>query len=409
MRILYFHQHFTTPDVGGGTRSYEFSKKLIDKGHNVTMVCGKTVNLNLSNNDSKFLNRDKIDGIDIIQLNLKYSNKDSVYKRLVTFLKFAYYGIKLSLDEEYDLLFASSTPLTAGIPGIWIKIFKRKETKFIFEVRDLWPELPKALGLKNPFLLIGMSFLEKLTYKKSDAIIGLSPGICDGIKKKVEKNKPITMIPNGCDLNIFTPIQKKTIQLKDISNSDFVAVFSGAHGIANGLDILLDTANELMKRNRTDIKILLIGDGKMKSSLVHRSRKEKLTNCIFYNSVSKIKLNNIFSICSVGLMILKNVPEFYYGTSPNKFFDYISAGLPVINNYPGWIAEIIKNNKCGEIVSPDNSYEFANILEKLADDSQLCKKYGINSRKLAENKFSRDYFAKSFVDFLEKNNNLNRN
>ena len=187
MRVLYFHQHFTTPNDNGGTRSYEFAKRLIERGHSVTMVCGKTVQLNLTNEDSKVVARGKVDGIDVIQVNVNYSNKDSIFKRAIGFLNFAYQGIKIVSQEKYDLLFATSTPLTAGIPGIWMKLFKRKKTKFIFEVRDLWPELPKALGLKNIFLLKGMSILEKLSYNKSDALIGLSPGICTGIKKNLKK------------------------------------------------------------------------------------------------------------------------------------------------------------------------------------------------------------------------------
>lgn len=401
MRVLYFHQHFTTPKDNGGTRSYEFAKRLIERGHSVTMVCGKTVQLNLTNEDSKVVARGKVDGIDVIQVNVNYSNKDSIFKRAIGFLNFAYQGIKIVSHEKYDLLFATSTPLTAGIPGIWMKLFKRKKTKFIFEVRDLWPELPKALGLKNIFLLKGMSILEKLSYNKSDALIGLSPGICTGIKKNLKKNIPITMIPNGSDLDIFKPNLRDNLKLKGISKSDFVAVFTGAHGEANGLGVVLDTAKELIKRNRLDIKIVFIGEGKFKASLIKRSKRDFLINCLFYDPVPKIKLNDIVSRSNVGLMVLKNIPEFYFGTSPNKFFDYISAGIPVINNYPGWLAEIIKENNCGEVVNPDNAVAFADALEKLADDKDLCKYYGINSRKLAEQKFSRNELVDEFVDFLE--------
>src|SRR5699024_4753964 len=112
-------------------------------------------------------------------------------------------GIKIALSEDYDLLIATSTPLTAGIPGIYAKMFSRKKFKFVFEVRDLWPELPKALGLRNPLMLGGMSILEKLSYRKSDACIGLSPGICEGIKKRAQPNKNIALIPNGSDTELF--------------------------------------------------------------------------------------------------------------------------------------------------------------------------------------------------------------
>ena len=121
MKILYFHQHFTTPSIGGGTRSYEFARKLIERGHHVTMVCGETAKLNLPPADVKGLYRGDVDGIDVIQINLPYSNSDGIAKRALIFVKFAWKGIQVAMKEEYDLLFATSTPLTAGLPGIWMK------------------------------------------------------------------------------------------------------------------------------------------------------------------------------------------------------------------------------------------------------------------------------------------------
>ena len=402
MRVLYFHQHFTTPKDNGGTRSYELAKKLIEKGHKVTMVCGKTVELDLPIKKSETISKGNIDGINVIQINLSYSNKDGLFKRAIGFLKFAFNGIKIINKEKFDLVFATSTPLTAGIPALWMKIFNKNSKKFIFEVRDLWPELPKALGLKNKFLLWGMKVLESSSYNRSDGCIGLSPGICDGIHKTLNKDIPVTMIPNGCDLDIFKPLKNKKLELKGIDNSDFVAVFTGAHGIANGLEAVLDLALELIKRKRKDIKIAFIGSGKLKDSLIERAESEGLNNCFFYDPVPKIELNKIVANANVGLMVLKNIPEFYYGTSPNKFFDYISSGIPVVNNYPGWIADMINKYEIGEAVDPDNSLLFADAIEKLADNHILAKKYGKNARILAEKSFSRDDLSEKFVGFIEE-------
>ena len=400
MKILYFHQHFQIPTQAGGTRSYEMAKALIAAGHQVTMVCGEAAKLNLPQTKKKYIYRGDVDGIDVIQIALPYSNNDGIAKRMMTFLKFAAAGVKIALHEDYDLVFATSTPLTAGIPGIAAKIFRRK--KFIFEVRDLWPELPKALGMKNPFLLAGMSILEWMSYHAADKAIGLSPGICDGIRRRSQKNKPIVMIPNGCDLQIFTPANKGKLNLAGISESDKVAIFTGAHGIANGLDAVLDAASVLLKRGRNDIKIAFIGSGNQKNRLQERAKNENLTNCLFYAPVPKIELNRIVASADIGLMILKNVPAFYYGTSPNKFFDYIASGLPVLNNYPGFLADHITKAKCGLVVPPEDSEAFADALIRLADSPEMRKEYGINARKLAEQSFSRNKLSSEFVDFLTK-------
>lgn len=400
MRVLYFHQHFTIPTQAGGTRSYELAKRLIARGHSVCMVCGETAKLDLPETNTKNIHRGNIDGIDVIQIKLPYSNKDGIAKRALTFVKFGWIGIKLAFKEEYDLLFATSTPLTAGLPGVVMKWFRKK--KFVFEVRDLWPELPKALGLKNPFLIWGMSIIEWLSYHFADGCIGLSPGICEGIKKRSQKGKPIAMIPNGCDLDIFTPASKSELNLDGIPRGKKVAIFTGAHGIANGLDSILDAAKVLKERGRDDIVLAFIGDGKMKPHLEDRVQKEELDNCRFYAPIPKKELNRIVASADVGLMVLANVPAFYYGTSPNKFFDYISSGLPVLNNYPGWLADMITENKLGVVVRPNDPVDFADGLIYLMDNNDYRTQCGINARKFAEDNFSREKLSEQFVDFLEK-------
>lgn len=401
MKILYFHQHFTIPSIGGATRSYEFARKLIERGHEVTLVCGETAKLNLHSTNENGVYRGDVDGIDVIQINLPYSNSDGIAKRALIFVKFAWKGIQVAMKEDYDLLFATSTPLTAGLPGIWMKWFSRKKRKFVFEVRDLWPELPKALGMKNPFLLWGMAVLEKLSYRKADGCIGLSPGICEGIKRIVP-DKQVELVPNGCDLEIFRPGNREDLKLEGVLPTDTVAVFTGAHGIANGLDAVLDMASELQKKGRNDIRIAFIGDGRVKPELVKRAKKEGLDNCLFFDPVAKTELNKIVSSADIGLMVLKNVPAFYYGTSPNKFFDYIASGLPVVNNYPGWLSDMINENNCGVVVPPDNASAFADALIELADNPEKRSAMGANSRMLAEKQFSRDELADKFVRFLER-------
>lgn len=399
MKILYFHQHFTTPTQAGGTRSYELAQRLIAKGHSVCMVCGETAKLSLPETNVKGIHQGMIDGIRVIQIALPYSNKDGIDKRAWTFLKFAWRGISIALKEDYDLLFATSTPLTAGIPGIVMKLFRKK--KFVFEVRDLWPELPKVLGMRNPFWLWGMSALEWLSYHCADACIGLSPGICVGIKKRSQINKPIAMIPNGCDLEIFKPSLRDNLLLEGVKPTDKVVIFTGAHGVANGLDAILDAAAVLKDMGRDDIVLVFVGDGKVKPHLMERARKEQLDNCKFYAPMPKTELNKLVASADVGLMVLANVPAFYYGTSPNKFFDYISSGLPVLNNYPGWLADMIKENHLGVVVTPNDAKAFAVGLISLLDNEDYRVSCGKNARCFAESHFSRAQLGNEFVSFLE--------
>jgi len=403
MHVLYLHQHFTTREGSFSTRSYEFAQALLRRGHKVTMVCGSHAlsRTGLHGDYAKGLRRGMVDGIEVIEMHLPYSNYDGFLKRSLTFLRFALRALGMAFFESYDLLFATSTPLTVAIPGIVMKRFRRKP--FVFEVRDLWPELPRAMGvITNPLALGLMNALEWAAYHSADACIALSPGIKAGIEKKTSGAKSVAMIPNGSDLDYIPDKQRdKSLFPQSISQKDFIAVFAGAHGIANGLSSLLDAAEVLAKLKAQDIKILLIGDGKEKAALKQRAAAQKLTNIAFLDPLPKTQLFTVLAACDAGLMILKNVPAFYYGTSPNKFFDYLACGLPVINNYPGWLADMITEHKCGIAVPPDNPQALAQALLELAEKRELAREMGRRAFTLARTHFDRAVLADKFCAFLE--------
>jgi len=400
MKILYIHQHFSTPSGATGIRSYEMARYLTEKGHSVTVVCGSygSAKTGITSPFENGVRRGSVEGFNVIEFELPYSNRDEFFKRAWTFLCFAFQSIKLVFEEQYDLLFATSTPLTAAIPGIIARLFGKGI--FVFEVRDLWPELPRAMGvIRNPLLLLGMGILERIAYHCAHGCIGLSPGICKGIEKKGIAPKRINFIPNGCDLEIFGA--DNISKPDEIRDTDFVAIYSGTHGIANGLDAVLNAAKVLKLRGRKDIKIAFIGEGKTKDDLMRKASRENLDNCLFYPPMNKADLAAFLNRANIGLMILDNVPAFYYGTSPNKFFDYIAAGKPVLNNYPGWLTDLIHEWKCGFAIQPDNPEVFADTLETAANDLSQLEIMGKNGRLLAVSKFNRRELAAQFTKCLE--------
>lgn len=401
MKVLYFHQHFSTPAGSAGIRSYEMALRLVREGHCVTMVCGSYTG-GSTGLEGQFKNGRRegiVHGIRIIELDLAYSNSDGFIKRSWMFLKYAFRSVGLALSEKYDVVFATTTPLTAGIPGIFARWLRGKP--FVFEVRDLWPELPKEMGvIKNPVVLSLMGLLEWCSYRSAHKLIGLSPGIVKGISRLGINHERIKMIPNGCDMDIFAS-DAKAWRPKGVADGDLMAVFAGTHGVANGLDAVLDAAAELIRIGRHDVKIVLVGSGKMKAHLEKRAAMDGLENVIFHDPVNKEKLAGLMAATDIGLQILANVPAFYYGTSPNKFFDYIAAGLPVLNNYPGWLAEMIDSEKCGFAVSPGNPQAFALALISAADDRGRLAQMGHNARRLAREQFDRQKLSADFVGWLE--------
>ncbi len=402
MKVLYFHQHFSTPKGSAGIRSYQMATRLLARGHRVTMVCGSYGGgeTGLTTPFIKGSRRGVVDGMEIIEFNLAYSNSDSFARRASTFLRFALRSVGLAFSEEYDVLFATTTPLTAGIPGICARWLRRKP--FVFEVRDLWPELPRAMGvIRNPLVLFAMEVLEWVSYRSAHQLVGLSPGIVRGIADRGVPHSRISLVPNGCDLDIFggqvTPWRPAGIQ-----SSELMALFAGTHGMANGLEAVLDAAVELKRRGRQDIKLLLIGQGKLKPALQARAQRDGLENVIFHEPVNKEKLAGLMAATDLGLQLLANVPAFYFGTSPNKFFDYIASGLPVLTNYPGWLAELIRANDCGFAVPPDDAAVFADVLERAAADRVALKAMGQRGLALATREFDRRELADRWVDVISR-------
>lgn len=170
--------------------------------------------------------------------------------------------------------------------------------------------------------------------------------------------------------------------------------------MANGLDAVLDAAAELKRRGRGDIRLVLIGNGKLKPALQARAAREELDNVVFHDPVNKTRLASLMAATDLGLQVLANVPAFYFGTSPNKFFDYIAAGLPVLNNYPGWLADMIDENSCGFAVIPDDAAAFADALEVAAADRNALKEMGQRGRKLAQDHFDRRLLADRWADWV---------
>ncbi len=401
MHILYIHQHFTTPSGAGGTRSYEMARRAVAQGHSVTMVCGSYGggSTGLTQAFQRGRRQGAVEGIDVIEFDLGYSNAQGLTKRAMVFMKFAFASMGIALTQSYDVVFATTTPLTAGIPGIIARWLRRKP--FVFEVRDLWPELPREMGvITNPMVLRAMSALEWLSYRSAHRCIALSPGIKAGIVRRGVVSDRIEMVPNGCDLDLFEAGKVRAWRPEGVDDADLMAVFTGTHGQANGLDAVLDAAAVLKTRGRTDIKLVLVGSGKFKPDLVVRKEIEGLDNVVFHDPVPKLKIAGLLAGADIGIQCLANLPAFYYGTSPNKFFDYIAAGLPVLSNYPGWLAELITDNECGYTVPPDDAKAFADALEMAADDRVALIRKGRAARELAGRNFSRNDLADLWVSWV---------
>ena len=388
MNILYIHQYFTTPEEGGGTRSYEFARNLVKKGHKVTILTGSKLNNSLVNKKNKI--DEYIEGAHVIYLKTPYSTYMPFKKRLYSFVDYSLRATLAGLRlKKYDLIFATSTPLTVAIPGIILSFLRR--LPMIFEVRDLWPEVPIQMGvIKNLLLIRFLRWFEAFTYRHSNHIIALSPGMVKGILKYGIKEEKVTMIPNFCNIDFFKPGKPNNRLLKNLEHkNDSVIAYSGAISYANNVELIIDTAEKLQEIGNPVI-FVIAGEGILKPKLEKLAKVKKLKNVIFLGKINKYEVAELYRKAIACLVLFRNLP-ILSTNSPNKFFDAISTGKPIITNMGGWIGELVENYKIGFSLENDNSQAIVESVEKLTsmNENQL-EEMEQNARKLAEEKFNSD-------------------
>ncbi|MCK4913349.1 MAG: glycosyltransferase family 4 protein [Planctomycetes bacterium] len=400
MNILYIHQYFATPNGHTGTRNYEFARKWVSAGHKVRMLTtiAQLTSEEVSSAKGRIIKKFELDGIEVLAFNLPYNQKMAFVARSLSFiLFFVLASLFILFTKKPDAVYASSTPLTVGIPALVGRWFRR--IPFVFEVRDQWPEIPIELGIiKNSIFVKLLLWLEKVIYKQSSQIIALSPGMAEGISKVSGLDKNITVIPNSCDLDLFgIDIDRSHIRDKYNWNKKLVFLHAGAIGKVNSLQFVIDAAEKL--RANKDILFVLIGQGNEKAAIEKRVAKLNLDNVQILQSIPKRTVPDVFAAADVALVVIGNFPIIEHN-SANKFFDSLSAGKPIVLNYSGWQRKFIENNNAGfgcELCDIDEFIE--KVLYFNLHREQLAT-MGQNSRRLAEEIFDRKKLAMQALDVI---------
>lgn len=389
MKIVYFYQYFTTPKGSYGTRVYEFTKKWVEAGHDVTVVTSIYAKSDIR--AKKFLETQIIEGVKLKIINVRVDNKQSFFKRIYTFILYSLVSVYYALTLKCDVVIASSGPITIGVPGLVAKIFRGK--KLVFEVRDLWPEGPIELGVLKNKIVQKLSYaFEKLCYKKSSLIVALSPGMKNNIQERFP-NTNVISVTNSANIELFSaPKQKITLPiLKDKK----YAIYTGNIGVVNNSELLFRGAQKLKELNRNDIVIVLIGDGQQRDELEEKSKG--LDNFVLLGLMPKKELVNYVKNAMVSLIPLNNTPMLRT-SSPNKLFESMAASVPVIQSTYGWMEKMLKDSEAGYTVSPTDENELVDRLLFLSDNKDVVEKMGNNAYKYAKENFDKDILAKKMLD-----------
>jgi glycosyltransferase involved in cell wall biosynthesis len=407
LHILYIHQYFATPRGSTGTRSYEFARRWVAKGHRVTMLTSTTslTSEDLAQARGRFFKKFVVDGINVLALAVPYRQQMSVFKRCLSFLAFMQLALIMALlIPKVDVIYATSTPLTIGIPAIAAKWFRRK--KFVFEVRDQWPESVVEVGiLRNKFLISIMMWLEKFIYKNASAIVAVSDGMAEDIAKVAPKGKHICVIPNGADLDLFRPdIDGIEIRQKRNWDDKLILVHAGTMGKVNSLGFVIDAARKL--KEYKDVLFLLIGQGSGKSDLENKIKEFGLTNVEIIPPVPKKQLPPFLAAADIAMVIgCLQISEKH--ASANKFYDGLAAGKPMLLNYYGWQGKLLEDNAAGLGCKLCDVDEFAEKVLYLNSRRDELNEMGRNARRLAEEMFDREKLASKALAQIEFVSDIN--
>jgi glycosyltransferase involved in cell wall biosynthesis len=396
MKILYFYQFFSTPQGSWGTRVYEFAKNWVEKGHEVTIVTSIFDKSDITS--KKFIESQVVDGINLKIIHIKISNRQIFLKRIWTWFVYMAVSCWYAVILPVDIVVASSGPITVGIPGLIAKFFGGK--KFVFEVRDIWPQGAIELGLLRNKLLIKIAYwFEKYYYMTASYIVALSPGMVDNILKRYpDRNGRIESITNFANIDLFS--KSAPFDIGEYKNKKY-AIYSGNIGPVNNSGLLYEAAKILKEKNRDDIIILLIGDGQSRKSLQEEAKKTNINNIVFFDLMPKTKLVAYLQHAMVSLVPLKGVP-ILETSSPNKLFESLAAGIPVIQNTNGWIKTLLSDNNIGFTIDPNDAGALAELLIKIAEGSIDVKTMGECAKIIAQTQFDKDVLSEKMLAILKR-------
>jgi glycosyltransferase involved in cell wall biosynthesis len=394
MRILYLHQYFVSPESAGGTRSYELARRMVARGHDVTLVTSNAM-MPPRWRELDRITETELEGIKLVVLPVRYANQMGYRERMTAFAHFAALSSREAMRRRADVVFATSTPLTIAVPGLVASLGQR--IPMVFEVRDLWPELPIAMGaLKNPLMRATARALEWLAYHGSARVVALSPGMADGVARRGIPREHIHVIPNACDVAAFAHARAQADAVRtrlDLPARDPLVLYAGTFGAINDVPWLVDVA-AAAKTSGSPLRFAFVGDGAGRAELLARAQSRGLLGdrVLVLPQVKKREMPGLLGAATIATSLFMPLPEME-ANSANKFFDALAAGTPLAINYGGWHAELLRTSGAGVTMPHHDPARAAAILHAFANDELALARARTASRMLATTRFDRDRLA----------------
>jgi len=401
MKILFLTDNFPPEVNAPATRTYEHCKEWIkEKGVEVTVItCAPNSphGMVYEGYKNRFYQKENIDGIEVIRVWSYITSNSGFLKRVLDYMSYAFMAFWIGLFQKHDIIVATSPQFFTTWAGWGLSKVKRKP--WVFELRDLWPETIKTVGvMKQGRVIETLEKIELALYRSSDKVIAVTDAFKSNLIKRGIDADNIEVVTNGSNIELFAPREKDEKLLDSLGlKNKFIIGYIGTHGMCHGLDFIV---NSLKYIEDDTIHFLFIGDGAMKCQIVDISNSLALTNITFVDAISKEKVPQYLSICDVSLAPLKRDDNFKT-VIPSKIFEASAMQKPTLLGVEGQAQEIIETYGAGLCYEPENKKDFIEKLYRLKEDRDLYSSCQDGCQKLALN-FDRKGLAKKMLKILEE-------
>lgn len=406
MNIL-FLSHYFPPEVNApASRIFEHCRLWAHQGHKVTVVTcvpNHPRGLPFAGYKNRLLQREQIEGIDVIRIWTFLSANEGFLLRTLNYVSFMVMAILLSpWFGRAQVVVSTSPQFFNGLAGYVVAALKR--ARWVLEIRDLWPESIVAVGaLSDRRVIKLLEAIEEFAYRKADRIVVVTQAFKKQIANKLGGSaEKITVIRNGANLQLFTldhAEPEKILPAVEAIRHKCVVSYVGTHGMAHGLDKVIEAAEQL--RMRSDIHFLFAGDGAEREKLMALAKEKQLENCTFLGQLPKQMMPYLWSVSSISLVVLRKNKTFE-SVIPSKIFECMAMGKPMILGVEGEAATIVQQANAGICIEPENIQRMVDAIVLLADDPSLRQGMGHDAAIYVRENFDREKLALKMLAVLEQ-------
>lgn len=404
MHILFLTDNFPPEGNAPATRTYEHTREWVKQGHKVTIItCAPNFPEGqvFDGYKNKWIAKDLVDGIDVWRVKTYITANEGFFKRTLDFLSFMISSFFFGLfTKKVDVVIGTS-PQFFTVISAWA-LAKLKRVPFVFELRDIWPASITAVGaMQKSKVISALEKVEMFLYRQADSIVSVTHSFKKELVHRGVDEDKIDVVLNGVDLSIYQPVTQKDATLaQDYGlNGKFVIGYIGTHGLAHALDSVVEAAELLVDNDQ--IKFVFAGGGADKPRIERLVQEKGLKNVVLIPRQPKEKMPQLWSLCDISLVHLKNTPLFET-VIPSKIFESMGMGLPLIISAPsGEATKLVESSKTGVVIPPENPERLAEAIEFLKEDPKALQVYGVNSTESAIN-YSRQNQAADMLSTLIK-------